>query len=196
MAGGMKLRALAAVLAGVLLVLSVAARPFVALGQTTTPGVYGVVTAVGSDSMTLQTPKGNATVTFDGATTFKVDGKAGSAADLKVGMHAAASGASGKPAVSVMAYTPKAATTAPSTAPAQAGVYGVITAVGSDSMTLQTPKGNATVTFDGSTTFKVDGKAGSAADLKVGMHAAAKGASGESATAVMAYTPKAATTTH
>lgn len=165
------------------------------------PGVYGTITAVANGSMTLQTKDGSVVVTTNSATVVKLGNPAvtTTTADLKVGMHAMASGPKGQAATEIRAYMPGPSTTKPApTQPATtSGVFGTITALADGSITLQTNTGSVVVTTNSATVVKLGNPAvtTTTADLKIGMHALANGPKGQPATEIKAYMPGTPTST-
>jgi ferric-dicitrate binding protein FerR (iron transport regulator) len=152
--------------------------------------IEGNVTQVGGGQLTLQNSKRTVTVTLTDSTTYAINGKAGTAADLKVGMRGVAFTSDGKTATQVKAYAPKAPTTQPPSTANPNNLYGTVTQVGGGQLTLQNPNKTATVTLTDSTTYIINKEPGTVADLQVGMHAYAITSDGKTATKVTAYTPK------
>jgi len=120
-----KIRAMAVVAAAVVL-MGGAVGTYIALAGPSEQGsVSGAITAIGEGTITLQPSSGPAAVVaVNDATVIKVNGKAGTLADLKVGMRAIALGASGKPATEIRAYTPKPPPAESPTGGAGAGAAG------------------------------------------------------------------------
>lgn len=171
---------------------------------TSTPFAFtGTITDVGSGSITVQPVHGGkpVTVNYNSSTVVKVNGKAATADDLKVGMHAGISGqhlSLGNPATEIRAYTPSTSTrptsaTPPSSTSTKPTLFGTITAVSDSTVTIQITGGNQfTVTINDATVVIVSGKTVTAADLKVGMHAGIFGqhlSEGQPATKIYAYMP-------
>ena len=70
-----------------------------------------------------------------------------------------------------------AAAGAPPHGPAR-GVGGQVTAIAGTTITVKNPQGTATIATTASTTFEVNGKAGSLSDIAVGMFMHAEGTKG------------------
>ena len=158
-------------------------------GQSGPPAVGGTITAVGEGTVTFQaSPDKTVTVAVNDDTVVKVQGKAGTLADLKVGMHAYAFVTAGQPATEIRAYAPKP--TAAASTPPHKGVSGVVSAIGADSITLQPRTGApVTVAVNAATIYMVNGMAATLADVIVGMRAGALGDPGQPAKEVHAYLP-------
>ncbi|HEU4327161.1 MAG TPA: DUF5666 domain-containing protein, partial [Roseiflexaceae bacterium] len=134
----------------------------------------GEVTAVSSNSITVSSPRGAATITTTASTTYQVNGAAGSLSDVKVGMYVRAEGTAGTnsfTATRVVASTEK---------PAQPGrpgrgLGGDATAINGSTITINTPRGSVKIVTSASTTYQVNGAAGSLSDIQVGMFVCAEG---------------------
>ncbi len=132
------------------------------------PETAGTVTAVGSDTITITTRDGtSATIRTTGSTTYRLGGATGARSDVKVGSIIGAVGERGSDgqitASTVQIVLPR--------------VLGMVTAVGSDTLTLRRPDGTTITVHVGSgTSIAVGGTAGSTlSDVKVGMLAAVQG---------------------
>ena len=158
-------------------------------------GVSGIITQVGSDSVSIKIANGKViAIKINEATVVKVNGQAVKAADLKADMKAMVIGnhlSAGNPATEIRAYTPQSATTPP-TKPG--GVSGIITQVGGNSVSIKLGNGQVVaININDATVVKVNGQAGKAADLQVGMKAMVIGqhlSRGNPATEIRAYSPK------
>jgi hypothetical protein len=143
--------------------------------------VHGVVQAVGTNSITLKTRKGaSVTVEVSADTKIRVNGEAGSLADVQVGYLAAVKlAAGGGPAKALAAFAPGTI------------VVGVVDSVGSNSITLKTKDGSSvTIGVTGSTKIRVNGKAGALADIEAGYRALVVRTSANGpAAAIRAYQP-------
>ena len=83
-------------------------------------------------------------------------------------------------------------TTSPTTKPAPDPnkITGIISAVTDTPLTLKTKSASVDITLTATTTYTIDGKAGTAADLKANMYGLAITSDGKTATEIKAYTPK------
>jgi hypothetical protein len=146
--------------------------------------IHGRVDAVGSDSVTLKLRKGaSVTVQVNGDTKIVVNGQAGTLADIHVGYVAAAKlSKGGGPAKALRAHEPPAAGTV---------VHGLVDAVGSDSITLKKKDGTSvTIGVTADTKIRVNGKAGTLADVEAGYRATVRRTSADGpAAAINAYEP-------
>jgi len=146
--------------------------------------VHGTVTAVGSDSVTLQAKHGDpVTVQVNGDTKIVVNGKAGTLSDIHVGFRAAArlTKAGGPARVLHAAPAPAAGTF----------VLGKVASVGSDSITLTLrDQSTVSVPVNGDTKIRVDGKQGSLSDIQEGYHAIVRRTAADGpAAAINAFAP-------
>lgn len=138
-------------------------------------GPGGAVTAIGTNSITVNSPRGATTITTTASTTYQVNGAAASLSDIQVGMYVRAEGTAGTnnsfTATRVIANTEK---------PAQPGrpgrgTGGDATAIDGSTITITTPRGTLKIVTSASTTYQVNGVAGSLSDIKVGMFVCAEG---------------------
>jgi antitoxin component of MazEF toxin-antitoxin module len=148
--------------------------------------VHGVVASVGSNSVTLTVKKGaSVTIQVNADTKIVVNGEAGTLADIQVGYHAGAKlTARGGPAKVLRAHAPPAPGTV---------VHGVVASVGPSSITLTKKDGSSvTVAVNGDTKIRVNGKAGSLADIHAGFRATVRRTSADGpAAAIHAVDPSA-----
>ncbi|MBK7455637.1 MAG: hypothetical protein IPJ46_18500 [Anaerolineales bacterium] len=133
--------------------------------------VEGSISAVSSASLTITPKKGgaNLTVTVDAATRIKRNGKTVLLADLQTGDKVNVK--YDKKSFLAMKVDAKAKTTSGNSNSSSKGeVKGGIASVGSGSLTITPKNGGApiTVTIDGTTRVKRNGKTVSAADLQAG----------------------------
>jgi hypothetical protein len=162
----------------------------------TAPGVTGLLTAIGADTLTIKTANGETAVTLNAGTVIKISGNAATLADLKTGMYIYALGAKGQPATEIRAYPPKPATTQTSPPATTISAFGTVTDITGSIVTLATQTATIKVSFDTATVFNINGnKSAGPSDLKVGMHMAAIGDLSKPAKEIRAYTPP-ATTAH
>ncbi|GAB4188754.1 MAG: hypothetical protein OHK0022_00820 [Roseiflexaceae bacterium] len=147
-------------------------------------GPGGEVTAVSASSITVNSPRGATTITTTASTTFQVNGAAGSLSDVKVGMFVRAEGSAGTnssfTATRVIASTEKPTQTGPRR-PGR-GIGGDATAIDGSTITINTPNGALKIVTSASTTFQVNGAAGSLSDIRVGMFVCAEGATASDGT--------------
>lgn len=131
--------------------------------------IEGSVTAASSTAITIAPHSGDpVTLTLDSSTVILVNGKPGTAADIKVGAKAAALYDPATKIASKIAVESE-------TEQEPAEVEGKITAASSTSVTLAPPHGDpVTLTIDSSTVIRAGDKPGTAADLKVGADAQAR----------------------
>jgi hypothetical protein len=148
--------------------------------------VAGKVDSVGSDSITLKKRDGNSvTIDVNADTKIRVNGKPGSLSDIETGYGAVVRRtAPGGPAAAINAHKLHSH--------GRAVARGVVDSVGSDSITLK-GHGGAPVTIGvtGATIIRVDGQAGSLADIQAGYRAIVlRAGAGGDALAIIALPPK------
>ena len=170
---------------------ALAASPLAETGK-----VIGVITQITDGTITLQVKDQSqpVSVEFNESTIVKVNGHVGKSSDLVIGMRAIAFLNQGTPATEIRAYRTNPPTTRPAGQnPSENKVYGAVTAVDANSMTLDNKGQSVTVAFTAATVFKIQGKPAVVSDLSVGMRAIAFLTSGASPTAieVRAYHPPA-----
>jgi RNA polymerase sigma factor (sigma-70 family) len=170
---------------------SLAASPLPQTGK-----IIGVITRMTDGTITLEVKDQSQPVSFEvnESTVVKVNGHPAHSSDLKVGMRAIAFVNQGTPATEIRAYHINPAATRPAAQnPSQNKVYGAVTVVDANSMTLDNNGKSVIVAFTAATVFKIQGKPAEASDLSVGMRAIAFLTSEASPTAIeiRAYHPPA-----
>ncbi|HVB51734.1 MAG TPA: DUF5666 domain-containing protein [Acidimicrobiales bacterium] len=127
--------------------------------------LFGTVTAVNGNSITISDPQGfSRTIVVSSATTYSNDGAAGTLADVVVGSKIAAQGTIDANLTSLDALS-----VAVGTAGHKESTSGVVTAVTSSSVTVQGKDGSLTTyTFTPTTTFSEGSVSLSASSLAVG----------------------------
>jgi Domain of unknown function (DUF5666) len=126
--------------------------------------VHGTVKSVGSDSVTLTRRKGDLTVQVNADTKIVVNGQAGKLSDIQVGFRAVARvPRNGGPAKVLRAA-----------AAPQPGTYvaGLVDSAGGNAITIKKRDGSTvTIPVNGDTKIRVNGNAGSLADIHTGYRA-------------------------
>lgn len=137
--------------------------------ETEPAEIEGSVTAVSSTSITIAPHSGDpVTLTLDSSTVILVNGKPGTAADIKVGAKAAALYDPATKVASKIAVESE-------TEQEPAEVEGSVTAASSSSVTITPREGGSavTLTLSSSTVIIVNDKPGTPADIQVGARAQA-----------------------
>jgi invasion protein IalB len=143
--------------------------------------VHGVVEAVGSDSITLTLKNGDSlTIPVIADTKIRVNGKPGSLSDIQVGYRAEAKLAKDGSAKVIDAKD----------AAFKSQVHGVVSAVGTDSITLKLKNGDSVeIAVTSATKIHLKCGPGTIADIEVGFRAKVKRNSDGSARRIQAVQP-------
>lgn len=174
-----------------LALLSSAAAVLAAPGDNGGPGGGGrgrggEVTAINGATLTVENPRGEATIVTDENTVFTVNDEAGSLGDVSVGMFVRARGETAEDgtftATQLFASDEQPERPTDGEGRRGRGAGGEVTAIDGLTLTVENPRGTATIVTTTETTFTVNGEAGSLSDITVGMFVRARGEKAEDGT--------------
>ncbi len=141
------------------------------------PGGGGEVTAIDGNTITAENPHGEVTIITTADTEFEVNGKAGSLSDISVGMFVGAHGEKDDDGVVTAdrVFAGDEKPERPEGGRRGRGAGGEVTGISGSTITVENPRGEATIVTTADTEFEVNGKAGSLSDISVGMFVGAHG---------------------